>query len=169
MFAPLTPFEAEALWLSLRVAAASLVGVVPVSLGLALLLARGRFGGKWLVEALVNLPLVLPPVVTGLALLMVFGVRGPVGGWLYEVFGLTLAFHWSGAALAAGIMALPLVVRPLRLSLEAVDRRLEQAAATLGASPLQVFLRITLPLALPGWSPAPSWGSRGPSGSSGRP
>ncbi|QTC93415.1 molybdate ABC transporter permease subunit [Brevundimonas goettingensis] len=146
----MTPFEAEALWLSLRVAAASLVGVVPVSLGLALLLARGRFGGKWLVEALVNLPLVLPPVVTGLALLMVFGVRGPVGGWLYEVFGLTLAFHWSGAALAAGIMALPLVVRPLRLSLEAVDRRLEQAAATLGASPLQVFLRITLPLALPG-------------------
>jgi molybdate transport system permease protein len=150
MFAPLSPFEAEALWLSLRVAAASLVGVIPVSLGLALLLARGRFPGKWLVEALVNLPLVLPPVVTGLALLIVFGVRGPVGGWLFEVFGVTLAFHWTGAALAAGVMALPLVVRPLRLSLEAVDPRLEQAAATLGAPPLSVFARITLPLALPG-------------------
>lgn len=150
MFAPLTPFEAEALWLSLRVAAASLVGVIPVSLALALLLARGRFPGKWLVEALVNLPLVLPPVVTGLALLIVFGVRGPVGGWLHEVFGVTLAFHWTGAALAAGVMALPLVVRPLRLSLEAVDPRLEQAAATLGAPPLQVLWRVTLPLALPG-------------------
>lgn len=150
MFAPLTPFEAEALWLSLRVAAASLVGVVPVSLGLALLLARGRFPGKWLVEALVNLPLVLPPVVTGLALLILFGVRGPIGGWLYQTFGVTLAFHWTGAALASGIMALPLVVRPLRLSLEAVDHRLEQAAAALGAPPLHVFLRITLPLAFPG-------------------
>ena len=131
-------------------AAAALVGVVPVSLGLALLLARGRFAGKWLVEALVNLPLVLPPVVTGLALLLLFGVRGPIGGWLYQTFGITLAFHWAGAALASGIMALPLVVRPLRLSIEAVDRRLEQAAAALGASPLQVLLRITLPLAIPG-------------------
>lgn len=150
MFAPLSPFEAEALGLSLRVAAASLVGVVPVSLGLALLLARGRFPGKWLVEALVNLPLVLPPVVTGLALLILFGVRGPIGGWLYQTFGVTLAFHWTGAALASGVMALPLVVRPLRLSLEAIDRRLEQAAAALGAPPSHVFLRITLPLALPG-------------------
>lgn len=150
MFAPLTPFEAEALWLSLRVAAASVIGVVPVALGLALLLARVRFRGKWLVEALVNLPLVLPPVVTGLALLILFGVRGPIGGWLYEVFGITLAFHWTGAALASGVMALPLVVRPLRLSLEAVDHRLEQAAAALGAPPLLVFLRITLPLAFPG-------------------
>jgi molybdate transport system permease protein len=150
VFAPLSPFEAEALGLSLRVAAASLVGVVPVSLGLALLLARGRFPGKWLVEALVNLPLVLPPVVTGLALLILFGVRGPIGGWLYQTFGVTLAFHWTGAALASGVMALPLVVRPLRLSLEAIDRRLEQAAAALGAPPSHVFLRITLPLALPG-------------------
>jgi molybdate transport system permease protein len=150
VLAPLSPFEAEALWLSLRVAAASLIGVVPVSLGLALLLARGRFPGKWLVEALVNLPLVLPPVVTGLALLILFGVRGPIGGFLHQTFGITLAFHWTGAALASGIMALPLVVRPLRLSLEAVDRRLEQAAAALGAPPLHVFLRITLPLAFPG-------------------
>lgn len=126
------------------------MGVTPVALGLAVLLARGRFPGKWLVEALVNLPLVLPPVVTGLALLIVFGVRGPVGSWLHDVFGVTLAFHWTGAALAAGVMALPLVVRPLRLSLEAVDPRLEQAAATLGAPPLQVFARVTLPLALPG-------------------
>ena len=126
------------------------MGVVPISLGLALLLARGRFPGKWLLEALVNLPLVLPPVVTGLALLILFGVRGPIGGWLYQTFGITLAFHWSGAALASGIMALPLVVRPLRLSLEGVDQRLEQAAAALGAPPWHVFLRITLPLAIPG-------------------
>lgn len=131
-------------------AAASLVGIVPISFALALLLARGRFPGKWLLEALVNLPLVLPPVVTGLALLIVFGVRGPIGGWLYQTFGITLAFHWTGAALASGIMALPLVVRPLRLSLEAVDRRLEQAAAALGAPPLHVLVRITLPLAIPG-------------------
>lgn len=136
--------------LSLRVAAASLAGVVPVALALALLLARGRFPGKWLIEALVNLPLVLPPVVTGLALLILFGVRGPIGGWLYRTCGITLAFHWTGAALAAGIMALPLVVRPVRLSLEAIDNRLEQAAAALGAPPLHVFLRITLPLAAPG-------------------
>ena len=126
------------------------MGVVPISFALALLLARGRFPGKWLLEALVNLPLVLPPVVTGLALLIVFGVRGPIGGWLYQTFGITLAFHWTGAALASGIMALPLVVRPLRLSLEAVDRRLEQAAAALGAPPLHVLVRITLPLAIPG-------------------
>ena len=131
-------------------AAASLVGIVPISFALALLLARGRFPGTWLLEALVNLPLVLPPVVTGLALLIVFGVRGPIGGWLYQTFGITLAFHWTGAALASGIMALPLVVRPLRLSLEAVDRRLEQAAAALGAPPLHVLVRITLPLAIPG-------------------
>lgn len=123
---------------------------MPISFALALLLARGRFPGKWLLEALVNLPLVLPPVVTGLALLIVFGVRGPIGGWLYQTFGITLAFHWTGAALASGIMALPLVVRPLRLSLEAVDRRLEQAAAALGAPPLHVLVRITLPLAIPG-------------------
>ena len=122
----------------------------PLALGLAWLLARGVFPGKWLVETLVNLPLVLPPVVTGLVLLMLFGVRGPIGGWLHEVFGVTLAFHWTGAALAAGIMALPLVVRPMRLSLEGVDRGLEQAAASLGAPPWHVFARITLPLAAPG-------------------
>lgn len=150
MFAPLTPFEAEALWLSLRVAIASLAVTLPVGLSLGWILARGRFPGKWLVEALVNLPLVLPPVVTGLVLLLLFGRQGPVGAWLHEVFGVTLAFHWTGAALAAGIMALPLVVRPIRLSLEQADRGLEQAAATLGVSPLGVFGRVTLPLLAPG-------------------
>lgn len=138
------------MWLSLKVAAASLIATAPLALALAWVLARGRFPGKWLVEVLVNLPLVLPPVVTGLVLLMVFGVRGPVGGWLRDTFGVTLAFHWTGAALAAAIMALPLVVRPMRLSLEAVDRGLEQAGASLGAPPLHVFARITLPLAAPG-------------------
>jgi molybdate transport system permease protein len=136
--------------LSVRVALVSLLCVLPVAFGLAFLLARGRFAGKWLLEAVVNLPLVLPPVVTGLVLLIVFGARGPVGGWLRETFGITLAFHWTGAALAAAVMALPLVVRPLRLSLEGVDRGLEQAAASLGAPPLHVLARITLPLAAPG-------------------
>ncbi|WP_312144703.1 molybdate ABC transporter permease subunit [Brevundimonas sp.] len=150
MFEPPTPFEIEALWLSLRVGVASLVVTAPLGLALAWLLARSAFPGKWLLEALVNLPLVLPPVVTGLVLLMVFGVRGPVGGWLRDVAGVTLAFHWTGAALAAAVMALPLVVRPIRLSIEAVDRRLEQAAATLGASPLRVFTSVTLPLLAPG-------------------
>lgn len=150
LFEPLAPFEIEAALLSLKVAGAAMLVTAPMALGLAWLLARGAFPGKWLVETLVNLPLVLPPVVTGLVLLMLFGVRGPIGGWLHDVFGVTLAFHWTGAALAAGIMALPLVVRPMRLSLEGVDRGLEQAAASLGAPPLHVFARITLPLAAPG-------------------
>ena len=127
-----------------------MVVVLPVALGLAWVLARWAFPGRWLIEAVVNLPLVLPPVVTGLALLLVFGAQGPVGGWLRATFGITLAFHWTGAALASAVMALPLVVRPLRLALEAVDQRLEQAAATLGAPPWAVFARVTLPLAVPG-------------------
>lgn len=150
MFAPLTPFELEALWLSLRVAAASLVLTLPAGAALAYLLARGRWRGLWLVEAAVNLPLILPPVVTGLALLLVFGAQGVVGRALQQTFGVTLAFHWTGAALAAAVMALPLVVRSIRLSIEAIDRGLEQAAATLGASPIEVFRRVTLPLAAPG-------------------
>lgn len=150
MFEPLSSFESQALLLSLKVALASLLLTLPIGLGLAWVLARGRFPGKWLVEVLVNLPLVLPPVVTGLLLLMLFGARGPVGGWLKATFGVTLAFHWTGAALAAAVMALPLVVRPLRLSLEGIDCGLEQAATSLGTSPLHVFARITLPLAAPG-------------------
>ena len=150
LFAPLTPFEAQALALSIRVGLVSLVLTLPLGLALAMLLARGRFPGRWVVEALVNLPLVLPPVVTGLVLLMLFGVRGPIGGWLNATFGVQLAFHWTGAALAAAIMALPLVVRPMRLSIQAIDRGLEQAAASLGAPPWHVFLRITLPLTMPG-------------------
>lgn len=150
LFEPLSLFEVEALALSIRVGMVSLVCLLPLAVVLAWTLARCRFPAKWLVEAMVNLPLVLPPVVTGLLLLMVFGVRGPVGRFLHEAFGVTLAFHWTGAALAAAIMALPLVVRPLRLAFEAVDPRLEQAAATLGAPPLHVFARITLPLAMPG-------------------
>ena len=150
MFEPLSAFELEALWLSMKVAAASLIVCLPLGLALALILARGRFPGRWIIEAAVNIPLVLPPVVTGLILLSVFGVRGPVGRALQETFGVSLAFHWTGAALAATIMALPLVVRPLRLAIEGVDRGLEDAAAVLGASPLAVFARITLPLAAPG-------------------
>ena len=150
MFEPLSAFELEALWLSLKVATASLAVCLPVGLALALVLARGRFPGRWIIEAAVNIPLVLPPVVTGLILLNLFGVRGPIGRALYEVFGVSLAFHWTGAALAATIMALPLVVRPLRLAIEGVDRGLEDAAAVLGAPPLSVFARITLPLAAPG-------------------
>ena len=150
MFEPVSAFESEALWLSMKVAAASLIVCLPLGLALALILARGRFPGRWIIEAAVNIPLVLPPVVTGLILLSVFGVRGPVGRALQETFGVSLAFHWTGAALAATIMALPLVVRPLRLAIEGVDRGLEDAAAVLGASPLVVFARITLPLAAPG-------------------
>lgn len=150
MLEPLTPFELQALGLSLKVAAVALIVVLPLGLGLCLLLARGRFPGRWLVEALVNLPLVLPPVVTGLVLLVVFGATGPVGRLLNDLFGVTLAFHWTGAALAAALMALPLVVRPLRLAFESIDQGLEDAAAVLGAPPAAVFLRVTLPLAAPG-------------------
>lgn len=147
---PLTPFEAEALILSLKVAAAALLATLPLGVATAYLLARAPFPGKWIIEAAVNLPLVLPPVVTGLVLLMVFGVTGPIGAALKATFGVTLAFSWAGAAIAATVMAFPLVVRPIRLALEAVDPRLEAAAATLGAPPPWVFLHITLPLALPG-------------------
>ena len=141
MFAPLSAFETQAILLSLQVSLASLLLTVPCGVATAWVLARGRFPGKWVVEAFVNLPLVLPPVVTGLALLIVFGARGPVGGFLRDAFGLTLAFSWMGAAVACAVMAFPLVVRPVRLAFEAVDRRLEQAASTLGAAPLSGFAR----------------------------
>lgn len=150
MIAPLSSFEIEALTLSLRVASAALLGVLVPAAALGWVLARKRFAGKWLVEAMINLPLVLPPVVVGLVLLTVFGARGPIGRALEAMFGVTLAFHWTGAAVAAAVMALPLVVRPLRLAFEAIDPHLEQAAATLGAPPWQVFVRVSLPLAMPG-------------------
>lgn len=150
MWAELTPAEAIALWLSLKIGLWSVAGALPPAFGLAWLLARGRFSGKSLLDAVVHLPLVLPPVVTGFVLLLAFGRDGPIGQWLEDWFGVTLLFRWTGAAVAAGVMALPLMVRAMRLGLEAVDPRLEAAARTLGASRARVFATITLPLALPG-------------------
>ncbi len=146
----LTDLEWEAIGLSLRVALFSVVGSLPFGIAVAWLLARRNFPGKTLVDGLVHVPLVVPPVVVGYGLLVLFGRRGPIGGWLYDHLGITLIFTWKGAALAAAVMAFPLMVRAIRLSLEAVDRKLEAAARTLGASPFDVFLSITLPLALPG-------------------
>jgi molybdate transport system permease protein len=136
--------------LSLKVGGAAVLGMLPIAFGLAWLLARGRFPGKILIDALVHLPLVVPPVVTGWLLLLAFAPAGPIGIWLQSWFGVTVLFRWSGAAIAAAVMALPLMVRAIRLSIEAVDRRLEQAARTLGASPGRVFRTVTLPLSLPG-------------------
>jgi molybdate transport system permease protein len=146
----LSPTELTAILLSLRVATVATLVAMPFGIAVAWLLARRQFWGKSLLDALVHLPLVLPPVVTGYLLLLAFGRRGPIGGWLADHLGIVFAFRWTGAALACGIMAFPLLVRPIRLSIEAVDRRLEQAAGTLGAAPWQVFLTVTLPLALPG-------------------
>ncbi|WP_144098189.1 molybdate ABC transporter permease subunit [Croceicoccus sediminis] len=146
----LTPVEWAIVGLSLKVAAAAIVLTLPVAFVLAWLLARKRFPGRMLLDTLVHLPLVLPPVVTGWLLLLFFGANGWGGRMLSALFGTTLMFRWTGAALAAGIMALPLMVRAIRLSLEAIDTRLESAARTLGASPLRAFASITLPLALPG-------------------
>ncbi len=146
----LTPLETEAVHLSLRVAVTAVAGSLPIGMLVAWLLARREFPGKTIVNGLVHLPLILPPVVVGYLLLVLLGRRGPVGAWLYDVFGITIAFTWKGAAVASAVMAFPLMVRAIRLSLESVDRRLEQAARTLGASPLRVFLTVTLPLTLPG-------------------
>lgn len=146
----LSPEEWDIIALSLKVSGVAVLLCLPVSFGLAWLLARGRFPGRIVLDALVHLPLVLPPVVTGWLLLLAFGTNGPAGRWFAEVLGITFMFRWTGAALAAAVMALPLMVRAMRLSIEAVDRRLEDAAQTLGASPLRVFATITLPLALPG-------------------
>lgn len=142
--------EWEVVTLSLKVSAIAIFGILPLAFALAWLLARGRFAGKILLDALVHLPLVLPPVVTGWLLLLAFGTNGPAGRFFAEVFGLTFMFRWTGAALAAAIMALPLMVRAMRLSLEAVDRRFEGAARTLGAGPWRTFFSITLPLTMPG-------------------
>jgi molybdate transport system permease protein len=146
----LTPVEVEALRLSLQVALVAVAGSLPLAVGVAWLLARHEFPGKTLLDALVHLPLVLPPVVIGYLLLVLFGTQGPVGGWLHETLGVRLIFTRWGAALAAAVMSFPLVVRAIRLALEAVDPGLESAARTLGASRLDVFASVTLPLMLPG-------------------
>jgi molybdate transport system permease protein len=148
--AMLTGEEIGIILLSLRVALVSMLFSLPVAILVAYVLARAEFPGKALVDALVHLPLVLPPVVVGFALLVTFGKHSPIGGWLNDWFGLVFAFRWTGAALAAAIMGFPLMVRAIRLSLDAIDRRLETAARTLGASAIWVFATITLPLALPG-------------------
>ena len=142
--------EWTAILLSLRVSVVAMLASLPFGIGVALLLARGRFWGKSLLNGFVHLPLILPPVVTGFILLILFGRRGPVGSFLDQYFGIVFSFRWTGAALACAVMAFPLMVRSIRLSIEAVDRKLEEAAGTLGASPLWVFMTITLPLTLPG-------------------
>jgi molybdate transport system permease protein len=146
----MTELETDALWLSLRVALSAVAIALPVALGLGLLLARRRFAGVLLLETLVNLPLVLPPVVIGYALLVTFGRHGPVGRWLHDWFGWQFVFTFRGAVLAAAVMALPLMVRAMRQAIEAVDAGLEAAARTLGANRWQVFGGITLPLMAPG-------------------
>jgi len=146
----LTPQEWAAVALSLKVALWATLASLPIATLTALILARAEFPGKQLLNGLVHLPLILPPVVTGYLLLITFGRRAPVGAFLYDTFGIVLAFRWTGAALAAAIMAFPLMVRAIRLAIEAVDPKLEQAASTLGASRLQVFVTVTLPLILPG-------------------
>jgi molybdate transport system permease protein len=142
--------EQEVLWLSLRVAFWSVFVSLPIAVAVAYALARAEFPGKTLFDAVVHLPLVLPPVVVGYFLLLLFGRRGPLGEILEQWFGIVVAFRWTGAALAAGIMGFPLMVRAVRLSLETVDRKREAAASTLGAGRAGVFLTVTLPLALPG-------------------
>jgi molybdate transport system permease protein len=146
----LSALEQEALGLSLRVAVVSVLVSLPFGLMVAWVLARREFFGKTLVNGLVHLPLVVPPVVVGYLLLLLLGREGPLGGFLYDVFGITVAFTWKGAAVAAGVMAFPLMVRAMRLSLELVDQRLEDAARTLGAGPFDVFVTVTLPLMSPG-------------------
>jgi molybdate transport system permease protein len=146
----LTPAEAEALVLSLKVAFWSVAASLPVAVAFAWLLSRREFFGKSLLDAVVHLPLVLPPVVVGYLLLVLFGRRGPLGALLDEHLGITLAFRWTGAALACAVMGFPLLVRAVRQSLDAVDRGMESAASTLGASPPWVFASVTLPLILPG-------------------
>ena len=146
----LSPEEWTAVALSLRIAVVATLVSLPFGVTIAYVLARKTFWGKGLVDAIVHLPLVLPPVVTGYLLLVTFGRKAPLGAFLGDHFGIVFSFRWTGAALACGVMAFPLMVRAIRLSLEAVDRRLEQAASTLGARPWLVFLTVTLPLTLPG-------------------
>jgi molybdate transport system permease protein len=146
----MTEEEWTAVRLSLLVAITATAASLPPGIAVAWLLARRRFWGKGLLDTVVHLPLIMPPVVTGYLLLILFGRRGPIGAFLDQTFGIVLAFRWTGAALACAVMGFPLMVRAIRLSIEAVDTRLENAAGTLGANPLWVFATITLPLCLPG-------------------
>jgi len=146
----ISPTEWTAILLSLRVATVATLVATPIAVAAAWLLARREFWGKALLDAAIHLPLVLPPVVTGYLLLIWFGRKAPIGAFLDSHFGIVFSFRWTGAALACGIMGFPLMVRPIRLALEAIDRKLEDAAATLGANRSWVFLTVTLPLALPG-------------------
>ncbi|OAF05880.1 molybdate ABC transporter permease [Bradyrhizobium centrolobii] len=146
----LTPEEKTALELSLRVALWATVASLPPGLLIAMVLSRGKFWGKSILNGIVFLPLVLPPVVTGYLLLLLFGQHGPLGAFLADNFGIVFAFRWTGAALACAVMGFPLLVRALQLSIDAIDRGLEDAAGTLGASPGWVFVTVTLPLILPG-------------------
>lgn len=148
--ADLTPDEWRAVGLSLRVSALATALSLPFGIAVAYVLSRYEFRGKQILNGLVHLPLILPPVVTGYLLLLTFGRKGPVGALMEEYLGVILAFRWTGAALAAAVMAFPLMVRAIRLAIDAVDPKLEQAAGTLGASRVWVFLTITLPLILPG-------------------
>jgi molybdate transport system permease protein len=143
----LSPLEIEAVQLSLKVSLWAVAISLPFGIAVAWVLARCEFPGKPLFDALIHLPLVVPPVVIGYLLLIMLGRNGAVGGFLYETFGVTVAFSWQGAAVAAAVMAFPLMVRAIRLSIEAIDTRLEQAARTLGAGPIDVFFSVTLPLA----------------------
>ncbi len=146
----LSPEDWTAVQLSLRVATVATLVSLPFGIGVAMALARWRFWGHALLDGLVLLPLVLPPVVTGYLLLILFGRRGPIGAFLAEHLGIVFSFRWTGAALACGVMAFPLMVRAIRLSIEAIDRRLEEAAGTLGADRIWTFVTVTLPLALSG-------------------
>jgi molybdate transport system permease protein len=146
----LSPDEWTAVRLSVRVATVAMLVSLPIGIAVAYVLARFKFPGKSLIDGIVLLPLILPPVVTGYLLLLTFGRRGLVGAFLAEHLGIVFSFRWTGAALACGVMGFPLMVRAIRLSLEAVDRRLEEAAGTLGARPLWVFVWVTLPLIAPG-------------------
>lgn len=149
-FLQLQPQEWQALTLTLKVALVALAFALPLAIFAAYGLARWRFPGHGVVNALIHMPLVLPPVVTGYILLILFGRSGPVGRFLWDTFGISFAFNWMGAAIAAGVMAFPLMVRPIRLAFEAVDPKLEEAASSLGAHRLVTFLVVTLPLTFPG-------------------
>ncbi len=146
----LSPEEWQAIWLTLKVATLAVLGSVPFAVAIAWVLSYTRIPGKMIIEAIISLPLVLPPVVTGYALLILLGRHGWIGGFLDRDFGIVLAFRWTGAAVAAGVMGFPFLVRGVKLSFDAIDRDLEGAAASLGAPGWLVFLTVTLPLALPG-------------------